>query len=117
MNRALFLVLFVLLVVIISIPNDVQAQRRAPKRQPRVGANPTAQSKPLTCTPSQNVSNEPMTYLVGASMTKEDKKRITAKWGALTVPLGETERAKEVHTRALACKQRKIDSYNQVYDA
>ena len=26
MNRALFLVLFVLLVVIISIPNDVQAQ-------------------------------------------------------------------------------------------
>ncbi len=118
MNRLTSLIIGLALLLTASLPHEVEAQRnRNPNRQPRVGATATAHAKPLTCSPDKDSTNEPMTYLVGASMTKEDKKRIKEKWGTLTVPLGETEHAKEVHAKALECKQRKINEYNQIYQA
>jgi cathepsin L len=51
-----------------------------------------------------------MTYLVGAGkLSKAEKKRIKQKWGVLTVPKGETERAGDVRAAALAFKQSQTD--------
>jgi hypothetical protein len=69
-----------------------------------VPAQKKAQSKPmLQCTESAKGSGDQMTYLVGAGkLSKAEKKRIKEKWGTLTIPKGETERAKDIRTRALA---------------
>ena len=48
-----------------------------------------------------------MTYLVGASkLSSAEKNRIKEKWGVLTVPKGETERAKEVRKLAIGYQQK-----------
>ncbi len=102
-----------LLILLFAVILEGAAAQRG--RQPSAGT--AAAAKPLTCTPApQNSTDEPMTYLVGVSLTKEDKKRIKEKWGKLTIPLGETEHAKEIRTKALVYKQSKIDKYNKIYE-
>jgi len=71
-----------------------------------------AQRKQLQCTSANNTSNEQMTYLVGAGkLSKAEKKRIKEKWGTLTIPKGETERAKDIRTRALAYKKSQTECH------
>jgi cathepsin L len=61
-----------------------------------------AQRKQLQCTSANNTSTEKMTYLVGTGkLSRAEKKRIKEKWGVLTIPKGETERAKDIRDRAL----------------
>lgn len=81
---------FIAIFFIISLaPTYVPAQRKQPQAQ-------------LQCSESTKASNEQMTYLVGAGkLSKADKKRIKEKWGVLTIPKGETERAKDIRDRAL----------------
>jgi len=69
-----------------------------------------AQSKQLQCTSANNTSNEKMTYLVGAGkLSKAEKKRIKEKWGVLTIPKGETDRAKDIRDRALIYQKSQTD--------
>ena len=72
-----------------------------------VFAQKRAQIKPeLQCSESAKTSKEKMTYLVGAGkLSKAEKKRIKEKWGVLTIPKGETERAKDIRANALAYKK------------
>ena len=107
MNKVTLWTIFVLLFVIVAISNDTTAQRRRPpNRQP---SPPPSTAPPLTCTLAENASNERKTYLVGASMTTEDKVRIKDKWGTLTIPQGETERAKLIRSACAAFKQQQVD--------
>ena len=56
--------------------------------------------------------------MVGASLaSREERVRFRQKWGTLTIPAGETERAKAVRAAALAYEQRKTDEYNRIYDS
>lgn len=90
--------------------NSISAQRRQKQKitrqkRPSVGAARSINSAPLQCT-TQSTGNEEMTYLVGASkLSREEKKRIKGEWGVLTVPQGETERAREVRRRAIGYQQ------------
>jgi hypothetical protein len=95
-----------------GLSSEAFAQRKRKPVPP-----PASVTLPLTCTPANIASNEKMTYLVGASMTAEEKARIKGKWGTLTVPLGETERAKEIHANALAYQNLSTDKFNKIYDA
>ncbi|MEO8073191.1 MAG: C1 family peptidase [Acidobacteriota bacterium] len=66
----------------------------------------TNQKENLQCTASPSIANAPKTYLVGAGkLSKEENKRLEAKWGVLTVPKGETERAVQVRKRAISYQQ------------
>jgi C1A family cysteine protease len=86
-------------------------QKRVPIKKPTVGMSISSESQtPLRCTSSENAADAQTTYLVGASeLSQEDKKRIKEKWGVLTIPKGETERAKDIHAAALAQRQGQID--------
>ena len=70
----------------------------------------TESKKTLQCTAAQNAPNEQMTYLVGAAgkLSKREKQRIEKKWGVLTVPQGETVRAKEIRANSVNYRQRQI---------
>lgn len=111
MKHKYFLVMLGILLSF-ALSSEAFAQR---KRKPVPAPAPVTPS--LTCTPANIASNEKMTYLVGASMTSEDKARIKDKWGVLTVPLGETEHAKEIRANALAYQMQAIDKFNKIYDA
>ena len=101
------LLFFTALLLLAAMPNETAAQRRTkPTRTP---PPPTPSAPPLTCTPANIASNERVTYLVGASMTNEDKTRIKDKWGTLTIPQGETERAKLIRSACAAFKQQQVD--------
>ena len=81
--------------------------------EPKVGqpnSLPETPKQALQCTsPSISGSNY-MTYLVGASnLSSAEKKRVEEKWGVLTVPKGETERAKEVRKQAISYQQQLRD--------
>lgn len=92
---------------VISISAQHEQKRKTIRqKKPLVGAGTTQSAKPpLQCT-TQNAGNEEATYLVGASnLSREEKKRIKGEWGVLTVPQGETERAKEVRRRAIGYQQ------------
>ncbi len=104
---------------VFCLPNEVLAQRKPkPKTTRKAPVKTVAEppAEPLTCTPPQEGSGERMTYLVGTSMTAEEKARIKGKWGILTVPLGETERAKEIRANALAFQMGATEKFNKIYD-
>ena len=115
MTKVTALAILTLLFLMAALSTNAVAQRR---RTPTVPVPPSAPpAPPLTCTPANIASNERVTYLVGASMSNEDKTRIKDKWGILTVPLGETEHAKEIRANALAYQMQAIDKFNKIYDA
>jgi len=83
-----------------------QKRKTTRQKRPLVGSGtPQSTKPPLQCT-TQNGGSEEMTYLVGASkLSREEKNRIREKWGVLTVPQGETERAKEIRKQAISYRQ------------
>ena len=106
------LIIPIALAILLTISADLVFAQKRPKNKtvrkktPTVG-NPR-QSKPLLRCTTKNAGNEEMTYLVGAGkLSRQERKRIEEKWGKLTVPQGETERAKEVRKQAIS-NQRKI---------
>lgn len=85
-------ILFVSL--LLAAPASAQKRRKSLK----VGNSENA-TKALQCSSNPD-PNQRMTYLVGSSkLSKAEKKRITAAFGVLTIPEGETERAKELRKR------------------
>ncbi len=111
MNKTPLFTLCLGLFFIGVVSNEVPAQRRRPpNRQPPPTTPALPSAPPLTCTPPEISSNERMTYLVGAApMNSEERARIKQKWGTLTIPQGETERAKQVRIDCAAFKQREIE--------
>lgn len=97
----------IILISVLLMTLSIYAQHKIVYKNNTVGAGKTSvgTNSPLQCT-SKNISSEPKTYLVGAGrLSSAEKKRITKKWGVLTVPQGETERAKEVRKRAISYQQ------------
>ena len=108
MTKVTALAILTLLFLMAAMSTNTVAQRR---RTPTVPVPPSAPpAPPLTCTPANIAANEKMTYLVGASMTNEDKTRIKDKWGTLTIPKGESDHAKEVHAACVAFRQNQVDA-------
>jgi C1A family cysteine protease len=97
---------------------DAFAQNRKKRAPVPIQTNKVRQTptKPrLRCTNAKN-ANQEMTYLVGAGvLTRADRARIEKKYGVLTVPAGETERAKEVRQAALDYRQRELENVRQSY--
>ena len=111
MNKVTALAILTLLFLMaVMSTNTVAQRRRTPTRQPAPVPSSSPQAPPLTCTPPNIASNEKMTYLVGASMTNEDRVRIKGKWGTLTIPKGESEHAKKVHAACAAFRQNQVDA-------
>jgi len=114
MNKENFIIFFVLIFLFAAFFTEDTAQtrqkRRNTTRKKTISVGSSQQPKPnLQCT-SQNTGKQEMTYLVGAGkLSKKDKKRIEEKYGKLIIPKGETERAKEIHKRALDYRQQQLD--------
>lgn len=69
------------------------------------------------CTSTEKDRGEKMTFLVGSSnLSAEERKRIVKNYGYLTVPKGETERAKKIRAQALAYRKSAVNSLTQSFD-
>ncbi len=112
MKKISFVTIFTLLWMIVVQPKEVVAQRkRTPAPPPAASPAP-----PLTCTPAQTAATERKTYLVGAApMSSEELTRIEEKWGTLTIPVGETERARQVRIACAAYKQQQIATIEESF--
>jgi cathepsin L len=116
-----FIIVSLLITAFMTLSISAQRkQKRKPVRAktPAVGTStPSNLKPPLQCTSPGSAANAEMTYLVGASkLSREEKKRIREKWGVLTVPKGETERAKEIRARALAYRQSVFDALTKSFE-
>ena len=104
-------------VLTVSISSQTEENCKITGKQPSVGAAKSAddaKSPFLQCTQPKISGNQPKTYLVGAGkMSSAEKKRIEEKWGVLTVPQGETERAKEIRKQAIGYQQKIRDKIAQ----
>ena len=75
----------------------------------------TAESAALQCS-NRPRKGEKMTYLAGAGkLTRADRQRIEKNYGVLTVPAGETERAKENRRAALDYRKGELETIRQSY--
>jgi C1A family cysteine protease len=123
MTKGNFTFLFAVLVLLAISTEGISGQTRKNRKTTRskkitVGISQQS-SQPLNQCLAQNTDNTEMTYEVGSAagkLSSEAKKRIKKDYGALIIPEGETERAKEIRQRALAYKQSKIDEISKSYE-
>ena len=123
MTKDNFTFLLALLVLLAIATGDISGQTRKNRKTTRnkkitVGAAQQSSQSLVQCR-VQDSDNAEMTYEVGSAagkLSREDKKRIKKDYGALVIPEGETERAKEIRQRALAYKQSKIDEISKSYE-
>ena len=116
------LVLLTLLITTSLFAQRIQKQKKFTRKkaavlQPQVGKTNSSSSKPVLQCTSRNAGDKQATYLVGAGKSsRAEEKRIKEKWGVLTIPQGETERAKEIRKNAVTYRQRQIDSIKRAFE-
>lgn len=97
--------ILLLTLFVAEMPAQKQKSPQIRKKPPTVGAS-VSSNQPLQCT-ANNTGNQQKTYLVGAGkLSPAERKRIEEKWGKLTIPQGETERAREVRRQAISYQQK-----------
>lgn len=108
--------LAVIFALVFSLP-DVSAQTRKKRgtvRKKPVGVGNSNQANADSQCTTKNSSDDPPTYLVGASKVgKTDRKRIEKDYGTLVIPQGETAYAKQLREKAEAWRRRQLDEIYQ----
>ncbi len=122
MRKAHFIFFMTIAGLLAILFGNVFAQRKKKRKTVQkklsiVASTPVPQPTPppLQCT-SKNDGSVQTTYLVGGGkLSSEDQKRLK-ELGILTIPKGETKRAKELRANAIAYRESQVRILTQSYD-